>query len=110
MILIVLVLTAKDQIEKKRIQRAVAQAKALCQGIRPGTGRATVESFLQRKGIEHSFVRDTQNRPEYGGTEYAIIRNLCGRRFVRCDVTFTFRFDDRDLLKDCSAKDVYTGS
>ena len=107
--LLVFAVALHHHLEGARTLRAIAQAKALCGQIPTGTPRADVENVLERRGIEHSYSGDSRDLPEYAHTESAIIRNVCGAYLVTCDVVFSFKFDDRDLLKDCSAKDIYSG-
>src|SRR5438045_2584989 len=104
--LLVLTVAIHYHLEDARTLRAIVQAKALCGQIRPGTPRADVENVLERRGIEHSYPGESKSWPEYAHTESAIIRNVCGKHLASCDVIFSFKFDDRDLLKDCSAKDI----
>ena len=108
-VLLVLAVALHHHVEGARTLRAIAQAKALCGQIPTGTPRADVENVLERRGIEHPYSGDSRDLPEYARTESAIIRNACGVHLVSCDVVFRFKFDDRDSLKDCSAKDIYSG-
>jgi hypothetical protein len=97
------------EIERRRTQKDISQAKALCGQFALGSSRADVERILQGRGIEHSYINATPDSQEYSHTEHAIIRNVCGKNLVTCDVSFVFEFDERELLKSCSAKDIYTG-
>ena len=105
------ILVSRDlhEIEKRRTKKEIAEAKALCGEVAVGSSRADVERILQKRGIEHSYTQGTSNSQAYFHTEHAIIRNVCGNHLVTCDVSFVFEFDEGDLLKSCSAQDIYTG-
>ena len=99
-----------DHFQSVRIQRTIAQTQGLCGQVPTEASRTDVESFLDRKGFEHAYIGESKKWPEYARTESAIIRDVCGKhRLVTCGVVLTFKFDQRELLKNCSAKVVYTG-
>ena len=105
----ILVLGYFHEIEKGRTQKKIAHAKALCSEIVIGSSRADVERILQQRGIEHSYAQGSPDSREDSHMEHAIIRNVCGNHLVTCDVSFVFEFEEGDVLKSCSAKDIYTG-
>jgi hypothetical protein len=109
MIVLVVASAIHHHLEAVQTRRAIAEAEGLCGQIPVGTHRAGLEAILQRRGIEHSYKGESKNWPEGAGTESAIIRNVCGTHLVSCDVVFSFSFDESDLLKHCSAKDIYSG-
>ena len=106
-ILTVIMLGLWERVSYAKAQRAVARAKALCAELPSGSTRAEVDVYLQRRGIEHSFPKNPSSG--LGNYELAIVRDVCGKRIVGCDVTLSFSFDGRDLLTSCSAREIYTG-
>ena len=72
-------------------------------GLPTGSPISTVDEFLTKGGIAHSF--DARS-----ATVYAIIRNTKGSTvIVREDLALQFHFDASSRLKSIDAKVLYTG-
>jgi len=72
-----------------------------------GTPRDRVEAYLEKNGIEHSYVDDQSG--EYTRTEMAMIRNASNTWLVRGDIQILFRFDKQGKLADHSVRQILTG-
>ncbi len=72
-------------------------------GLPMGSSLATVDDFLAKREIEHSFNASSK-------TVYAIVNKLKGGSiFARKSLTFQLRFDDSLKLKSIDTKAHYTG-
>jgi hypothetical protein len=71
--------------------------------------RIEVESFLDRRGIQHSYVDQMPGRPEDSRTESAMMRGPSNGRVVRRDIQILFRFDDQGRLTHYTLREVLTG-
>jgi hypothetical protein len=72
-------------------------------GLRIGSSLATVDDFLAKREIEHSFDASSK-------TVYAIVNKLKGGSILaRKSLTFQLRFDDSLKLKSIDTKAHYTG-
>jgi len=68
-----------------------------------GCSLATVDEFLKRRGVEHSFDKSSR-------TVYATVRKLKGSTaLVSESLTLKFYFDDDSKLKSIDSKVLYTG-
>jgi hypothetical protein len=77
--------------------------------ISVGTSRAEVESYLDQRGIQHSFVEQSKGAPEFSRTEMAMIRGASRTRLVRGDTQILFKFDERDRLAHYTVQEIFTG-
>jgi hypothetical protein len=67
-----------------------------------GSSRADVASYLDQRGIPHSYVAESK-------TEMAMVREASRSWLVRGDIQILFKFDDHGKLISHSVKDVFTG-
>jgi hypothetical protein len=74
-----------------------------------GASRADVESYLDKRGIQHSYIAQSIGAPEYDRTESAMIRGASGTSLVRGDIQILFKFDDQDKLIHYSTREIFTG-
>jgi hypothetical protein len=73
-----------------------------------GSSRAEIAAYLDKKGIEHSYISEN-NYARNSNCEVAIIRNTAFNSPVRTDIQIHFNFN-RDLrLASYSVKEIYTG-
>jgi hypothetical protein len=82
-------------------------AEALEQEVRAqlpvGSSLATVEGFLEKRGIEFSYQAPAK-------TLYAAARKLKGSTMItQHDLTLKFHFDDSSRLESIDTKAAYTG-
>ncbi len=72
-------------------------------GLPMGSALGTVNDFLTKREIEHSFVASSK-------TVYAIVNDLKGgSMLVHKSLTFQFHFDDSLKLQSIDSKVLYTG-
>jgi hypothetical protein len=72
-------------------------------GLPLGSSLSTVDEFLGKRGIEHSFAAPSK-------TIYAIVRKTNGSDLlITEELTFRFHFDDALKLKSIDAKVELTG-
>jgi len=72
-------------------------------GLLPGSSLVTVNDFLAKREIEHSFYAPSK-------TVYAIVKKLKGGSVLaRKSLTFQFHFDESLKLKSIDTEVVYTG-
>ena len=72
-------------------------------GLPIGSFLATVDDFLTKRGIEHSFSSSSK-------TVYAVVKKLKGGSILACkSLTFQFHFDDSMKLQFIETKVLYTG-
>jgi hypothetical protein len=83
--------------------------KDLSDHLPTGASRADVESYLDQRGIQHSYVAQSRGAPEYDRTESAMIRGASRSWLVRGDLQIVFKFDDQDKLLHYSVKQIFTG-
>jgi hypothetical protein len=107
-VVIVIALLGLDYIQSRRIRQSIAKAKSICARLPLDSSRPDVERFLSERGIEHYFRGASKDRSDVF-IESAIVRTVCGKRLVTCDVILTYSFDDRNQLTNCTAQDVYSG-
>lgn len=96
----------------KRVEVRVEVAKVQedIRGHLPvGTSRAAVASYLDQRGIQHSYVGELKDAPEYGHTEMAIIRETSRTWLVRGDIQILFKFDEQGRLIHYSVQEIFTG-
>jgi hypothetical protein len=74
-----------------------------------GSSRADVESYLDQRGISHSYVAELKEAPELNHTETAMIRESSRTWLVRGDIQILFKFDGHGKLIKHSAKEILTG-
>ena len=74
-----------------------------------GSSRADVESYLDKRAIQHSYVENSTSMPKYNRTEFAVIRGSAGTQLIRRDIQILFKFDEHDRLTEYSATEIYTG-
>ena len=74
-----------------------------------GSSRATVEKFLNEKGIPHSYIEKAPGSIGYDRTEMALIRESSHSGFIRGDIQLMFRFDVNDRLIQSSVQEIFTG-
>ena len=73
-----------------------------------GASRIDVETYLESRGIHHSYVEQSpiaQNRH----TETALIRGTSQTWLIRGDIQILFKFDDEGRLTRYSVKEIFTG-
>lgn len=73
-----------------------------------GASRAEVAAYLDQRGIQHSYVEESQ-QPEYRHTEMAMIRESSRTWIIRGDIQIFFRFDEDGKLTSYSVKEIFTG-
>jgi hypothetical protein len=83
--------------------------KDLHEHLNVGASRAEVESYLDQRGIQHSYIAQSMARPEDSRTELAMIRESSRSWLVRGDIHIVFKFDDREKLTHYSVTEIYTG-
>lgn len=74
-----------------------------------GTPRAQIESYLNQRRIEHSYVERSPGSREYDRTEIAIIRDASQSWLVRGDIQLLFKFDEQGKLTNYSVQQIFTG-
>jgi hypothetical protein len=74
-----------------------------------GSSRADVESYLDQRGISHSYVDELKEVPEFSHTETAMIREASRTWLSRGDIQILFKFDDQRKLIKHSVKEIFTG-
>jgi hypothetical protein len=74
-----------------------------------GSSRAEVASFLDQRGIPHSYVDESKGAPEYSRTEMAIIRGTSQSWLIRGDIQILFKFDEHGKLLKHSVREIFTG-
>jgi len=74
-----------------------------------GTPRSQVEAYLDAKGIQHSYVDQSKEAPEYTRTEMAMIRGASRSWLVRGDIQILFKFDENGNLTSRSVRQINTG-
>ena len=74
-----------------------------------GTSRAQVESYLDQRRIEHSYIERSSGSPEYDRTEMAIIRDASQSWLIRGDIQLLFKFDEQGKLTHYSVRQIFTG-
>jgi hypothetical protein len=74
-----------------------------------GSSRAEVASFLDQRGIPHSYVDESKGAPEYSRTEMAIIRGASESWLIRGDIQILFKFDEHGKLLKHSVREIFTG-
>lgn len=76
-----------------------------------GTPRATVEEYLTRHAIEHSYIEISKVNPdpELNHTEIALIRGASRTWLVRSDIQIRFKFDNQNRLTHYSLEEINTG-
>src|ERR1700731_912243 len=97
-VLIVIVGLAVGGIHRARRGRVTSDVVALDADLREhlpaGSSRAEVASFLDQRGIPHSYVDESKGAPEYSRTEMAMIRGATQSWLIRGDIQILFKFDD----------------
>jgi hypothetical protein len=111
--LVVLIGLVAGMVYKARRAKTTVDVASVEKDIRDhlsvGTSRAEVESYLNQRGIQHSYVEESKGAPEYNRTELAMIREASRTRLVRGDIQIIFKFDDQDRLLRYSVKEILTG-
>ncbi|MBZ5634918.1 MAG: hypothetical protein LAO55_17490 [Acidobacteriia bacterium] len=81
------------------------------QSLPPGTPRTVVDAYLERKGIEHRYLDELKDSPDYGNAEIAVIRNASHNWpvVVRRDIQILFKFDDHWKLKSSAVTETLKG-
>jgi hypothetical protein len=74
-----------------------------------GTSRGEVASYLDQRGIQHSYIEESKLASEYNRTEMAMIRGVSRTWLVRGDIQILFRFDDHGRLINYSTREIFTG-
>ena len=74
-----------------------------------GTSRADVESFLNERRIQHSFVERSWPGPEPSPKELALIPDSSSSWLTRGSIQLVFDFDNHDKLVRYSVKEIFTG-
>ncbi|SRR5216683_7957538 len=77
--------------------------------VNAGESRSEVEVYLDRKGLEHSYIENFDADPKLNRTEQALIRNSSWSLITRGDIQLLFRFDENGKLSDYSVKEIFTG-
>lgn len=75
----------------------------------PGSSRAAVTSYLDQRGIQHSFIDQSKETPAYNHTELAMIRGASRVQLVTADIQIIFKFDEHDRLLSHSVREIFTG-
>ena len=88
----------------------VAKLKAdVREHLPAGSSRAEVASFLDQRGIPHSYVDESKGAPEYSRTEMAMIRGATQSWLIRGDIQILFKFDDSGRLIRYTVQQIFTG-
>ncbi len=74
-----------------------------------GASRAEVVAYLDKRGIQHSYIGESQQTPEYRHTEMAMVRGTSRTWMVRGDVQVLFKFDESGNLASYLVKEIFTG-
>jgi len=74
-----------------------------------GSSRATVRSYLDQRGIQHSYIDESKQTSLYNHSEMAMIRGASRMQLVRTDIQIVFKFDDHDRLLNYSMHEIFTG-
>jgi hypothetical protein len=74
-----------------------------------GSSKGEVESYLDQRGIQHSYIDQSKGAPEYERTETAMIRGASHEGLVRRDIQILFKFDDQGRLIHYTVKEILTG-
>ncbi len=74
-----------------------------------GSSKGKIESYLDQRGIQHSYIEQSNGAPEYERTETAMIRGASHKGLVRGDIQILFKFDDQGRLTHYSVKEILTG-
>jgi hypothetical protein len=111
--LVVLIGLVAGMVYKARRAKTTVDVASVEKDIRDhlsvGTFRVEVESYLNQRGIQHSYVEEPKGAPEYSRTELAMIREASPTRLMRGDIQIIFKFDDQDRLLRYSVKEILTG-
>ena len=75
----------------------------------PGSPRAEVEAYLDKRAIQHSYVEKSTSMPKYSRTEFAMIGGSAKTQLIRGDIQILFNFDEHDRLTEFSVKEIYKG-
>ena len=68
-----------------------------------GSNKNKVLAFLSDRRIEHSDYQSKERKI------YAIQRNTCRMLFVECSIDMVFTFDEREIMRQLSVKEEFTG-
>jgi hypothetical protein len=74
-----------------------------------GSSRADVASYLDQRGISHSYVDESKGAPEFSRTEIAMVRETSRTWLIRGDIQIFFKFDGQGKLTNYSVKEIFTG-
>lgn len=74
-----------------------------------GASRAKVVAYLDERGIQHSYIDESKQAPEYRHTEMAMVRGASRTWLIRGDVQILFKFDESGNLANYSVREIFTG-
>jgi hypothetical protein len=78
--------------------------------IRTGMSRAEIEAYLNRVGIDHSYVEKFDKGKSKARTIIALIPDRAtGLEIVRTDIQIRFEFDEAGRLTRYDVKELFTG-
>jgi len=94
----------------RRHSPAAEMENQLRRDIRKGMSRAEVEAYLDRKGIENSYVEKFDKGKSLERTVIARIPDpSTGIRIVKADLQIRFTFDEAGRLSNYAVKEILTG-
>lgn len=112
-VLILIVALAAGVIQRTRQVQVTTDAARVEADVREhlpaGSSRAEVASFLDQRGIQHSYVDDSKSAPEYNHTEMAMIRGASRSWLIRGDIQILFKFDDQGRLIKHTVQPIFAG-
>jgi hypothetical protein len=73
-----------------------------------GSSRADVASYLDQRGIQHSYIDQSKGEPEYS-TEMAMVPGASRSLLIRGDIQILFKFDNQARLTHYSVHEIFTG-
>jgi len=109
-LIVALVVGVIHRARRVRVTTDVAKLEAdLREHLPAGSSRAEVASFLDQRGIPHSYVDESKGAPEYSRTEMAMIRGATQSWLIRGDIQILFKFDDSGRLIRYTVQQIFTG-
>jgi hypothetical protein len=109
-LLVALAVGVIQRARRVQVMTDVARVEAdVRERLPEGSSRAEVAAFLDLRGIQHSYVDESKNAPEYNRTEMAMIRGVTRTWLIRGDIQILFKFDDHSRLIKYTVQQISTG-
>ena len=107
--LLALTVALRSRHVKRKIDVATVE-KDIREHLPIGSSRSDVDSFLDKRGIGHSYVGRLDVSPENSHMETAIIRDSSQSYLVTGDIQIEFKFDATDSkLVSYTVREIFTG-